>query len=62
MYFWRVLEDVIVVVPTAICGVNPVFLGGSKGVTGAVVLYHVLLLDPPRIPLSPTPRRDSMDS
>ena len=50
------------VVPTDICGVNPVFLGGSKGVTGAVVLYHVLLLDPPRIPLSPTPRRDSMDS
>ena len=56
------LEYAIVLVRTDICGANPVFLGGSKGVPGVIVPYHVSLLYLPRSPLSPTPSSYYMDS
>ena len=57
-----VFDLAILVVTTTICGEKPVFQGTLNGITEAIFLYHVLLLDPPRRPLSPKPRRDSMYS
>ena len=54
-------SDAIVVVPTDIFGATPEFLGQSNCVPGAILLYHMSLTVLPRLPLSPPPRRDSMD-
>ena len=52
----------IVLMRTDICGANPSFLGGSKGVPGVIVPYHMSLLSLPMIPLSPNPSSYYMDS
>ena len=56
------LEYAIEVVTTAIFGEIPGFLGGFKGVLGAMLSYHVSVIDPLSIPLSSLPIRVFMDS
>ena len=46
VYCNRMLEDEIKVVITVICCAIPGFFGGSKGVNGAILSYHVLVLAP----------------
>ena len=62
VYCQRILEDVITVVPIAICVAVPGFLRGLKLFTGVILLYQVSVLDRQIILLSPPICRDSMDS
>ena len=62
VYFHRVLEYAIEVVPTTICSAIPGVFCGSKGVFVDILSYHVTVLVPPRIPLSPLQHKDFMDS
>ena len=61
VYCWIVLEDAIAVVPTAICGAIPIYLGGLKGVPGATFSCHVSVIALPMIILYPPPHRYLMD-
>ena len=62
LYCQRVLEDVIAVLPIAIFGATPGFVGGLKGITGAIYTYHVSVIYLLGRPLSSLPRRDLMDT
>ena len=61
MYCSRVLDDTIALVPTDVFGATSMFLGVPKGVTGAIMSYHVLLISLPRTLLYTMPHRDSME-
>ena len=49
------MEDAITVVTTDICDAILGGFGGFKGVPGTILLYHVPVLDTPRITLYPPP-------